>query len=201
MHADHALNIARLALALGRVNRATFHEDGQRRESDTDHTVMLALLVTELAATPTLRGRIDLGRALTFATVHDLVEAYAGDTVSIDLTPEQRADKARREADALDLLAATLGSDSPIVRAIHEYEAQDTIEARLVNFADKIAPKLTHALNGGVTLRGLGIDAETAGRQHVAQLARLSARSPDLPELAALFHAAHEAAVAALETP
>ena len=183
---DRALMTARLALALGRVNRATYHEDGQRPETDTDHTVMLCLLVADLAQLPSLRGRVDVGQLIAFALVHDVVEAYAGDTVSISLDAEQRRAKARRETAALNRLSKEFGADSWLVRTIKAYEAMDTIEARLVNFADKIAPKLTHALNGGCTMRRLGIGVEPVSEQGQ----RLAARSPDLPELAELFDAA-----------
>jgi putative hydrolase of HD superfamily len=183
---DRALMTARVALALGRVNRATYHEDGQRPETDTDHTVMLCLLVADLAQLPSLRDRVDLGRLIAFALVHDVVEAYAGDTVSISLDAEQRSAKARRESAALKRLCEEFGWDSWLVRTIKAYEAMDTIEARLVNYADKIAPKLTHALNGGCTMRRLGIGVEPVSEQGQ----RLAARSPDLPELTKLFDAA-----------
>lgn len=196
-----ALALARLALALGRVDRATFHEDGRRPETDTDHTAMLGLLVADLARLPSLRERVDVGRALAFALAHDVVEAYAGDTVSIALSAEARREKAAREAEALERLRRELGAECWLVETIEAYERQDTIEARLVNFADKVAPKLTHALNGGRTLRGLGLDPETASRQHEEQLRRLVERSPDLPELEVLFGEAHAAAIGALRKP
>lgn len=192
-----ALLTARLALALGRVDRATYHEDGRRKETDTDHTVMLCLLVADLAQLPTLRDRVDLGKLLAFAIVHDVVEAYAGDTVSISLTAEERRAKAAREAEALTRLRAEFGPEAWIVQTIEAYERQDTLEARLVNYADKVVPKLTHALNGGRTMRDLGIDPDKASDQHVVQGGRLSDRSPDLPELSELFEEAHREAIRA----
>lgn len=190
-----AMNIARLALAFGRQTRATYHEDGIRKETDTDHTVMLSLLVADLAQLPSLRDRLDLGEVLSYALVHDVVEAYAGDTVSIRLTAEERAAKKAREAAALERLRDELGADAWLVRKIESYEHQDTLEARFVHFADKIVPKFTHAMNGGRTMRDLGFDLTMAAAQHTAQLAELAGGSPDLPEMAALFHEAHEAAI------
>jgi len=186
-----AIAITHIALDLGRVERATYHQDGRRRETDTDHTVMLSLLVADLAQLHTLRDRVDLGRLLAFALVHDVVEAYAGDTVSFALTAEQRQHKADRESKALDRLRLELGAGSWLVETIEAYERQDTLEARLVNYVDKIAPKLTHALSHGQTWADLGISARDAAAQHIEQGARLAARSPDLPELAELFEAAH----------
>ena len=63
--------LAHYALALGRVNRATAHEDGVRPETDTDHTVMLALVAPELAYQ--VGGVFQIYRVGAFAVVHDLV--------------------------------------------------------------------------------------------------------------------------------
>ncbi len=186
--------IARLSLALGRVDRATRHEDGKRPETDTDHTVMLCLLVADLAQLPTLRDRVDVGRLLAFALVHDVVEAYAGDTVSIALTADQRREKAAREDAALARLRDEFGPEAWIVQTIEAYERQDTIEARMVNYADKIAPKFTHALNGGCTLRALGVSMVPVSEQGQ----RLATKNPDLPELTALFDEARDELAAAL---
>lgn len=50
MDAARQLAIADLILRFGRVNRATLHPDGERWETDTDHTVMLAVLALEIVA-------------------------------------------------------------------------------------------------------------------------------------------------------
>lgn len=204
---DRALQIADLALALGRVNRATRHPDGLRAETDTDHTVMLMLLAVDVVSTmydaPGL-VHIDLRRVMLFALVHDLVEAYAGDVVSIDLTEEQRAEKARREAEAL----ARIASDLPgwIPDLIEAYERQDSVEARLVHYLDKVVPKLTHVLNRGATLEQLGLTPWVSSEHNRTQGARLAAKSPDLRHISSLFDRAHVASVRAyaermLDTP
>lgn len=43
------ISLAKLALRFSRVERATFHEDGVRPETDSDHTVMLGLVACQLA--------------------------------------------------------------------------------------------------------------------------------------------------------
>jgi hypothetical protein len=48
----------------------------EQPESDTDHTVMLALIACALA--PIVDARLDVGLVAQYALVHDLVEAYAG---------------------------------------------------------------------------------------------------------------------------
>lgn len=44
------VELGRLALQFGRVNRITYHPDGHRPETDTDHTVMLGLIACAFAA-------------------------------------------------------------------------------------------------------------------------------------------------------
>jgi putative hydrolase of HD superfamily len=178
------INIARLALALGRVDRITQHPDGYP-ESDTDHTVMLALVAAEMAP-----ARLDRGRVLAYALVHDLVEAYAGDTPTlVALDDAGRAAKDAREAAALARIRAELGAESWVVRTIEAFEAQGDPEARWVKHMDKCVPKLTHALNGGRAVRAQGLGLEDVQRRVEGQLAHAARTSPDLPEAVELGRA------------
>ena len=101
---SRALHLARIALAFGRIERATRHEDGVRPETDTDHTVMLGLIALELAPAHLNRARI-----AAFALVHDLVEVYAGDAQTRVISPEAQAAKRTREDAAQARLVAELG--------------------------------------------------------------------------------------------
>lgn len=172
-----AIALAALVLRLGRVDRITFHPDGRYPESDTDHTVMLALVAGEYAP-----DRLDRGLVLAFALVHDLVEADAGDTPTlVALTAEQRAEKGAREAAALQRMRVEIGPDSWVVRTIEAYERQDTPEAQWVHAFDKCMPKLTHALNGGVAIRRQGVTLEATRERVRAQIEQIA---DDLPEAA-----------------
>jgi len=75
------VRLGQLALAFGRVNRITRHEDGTTPESDTDHTVMLGLIACALAER--WYPHLDRGLVAQYALVHDLVEVYAGDTPTL----------------------------------------------------------------------------------------------------------------------
>lgn len=169
---EEALEIARLVLALGEVDRGTRHPDGERPETDTTHTVMLALVAARVAAAEGL----DVGRAVLFALVHDLPEAWAGDVnTARELTAEQRQAKDAAEAAAVRRIA----EDVPgLVRLIDEYEQMDTPEAELVHVLDKIMPKLTHALNGGAVLGDLQMTLGEVRTSHATQRARLRAQHP-----------------------
>lgn len=176
------LAIARLALGFGQVRRVTQHEDGER-ESDTTHTVMLALMVIEVAP---LVG-CDPGLAAQFAVVHDIPETYAGDTnTAHGLTAEEAAAKAAREAAAMRRLLDEQ-VDSRWLELLHRYEAQQEPEARIVRYLDKVLPKLTHYLNRGSALRALGITASEVREKHAQQGEQLAARYPELSEVRRLF--------------
>lgn len=139
--------IAALTMRLGKVERATRHPDGVTRETDTTHSVMLALSVTRLAF---MDGLPPAPAVLLFALLHDLVEAYAGDTMTLrSLSEDNQAAKDAAEAEALERIRHELPWAASVIA---RYEAQATPEARLVKLADKIMPKLTHAANGYVVL-------------------------------------------------
>jgi putative hydrolases of HD superfamily len=73
--ADSLVDLARLALAFGRVDRtAVYHPDQTTPESDTDHTVMLGWAACAIAAT--WFPQLDLGLVAQFALVHDAPEVY-----------------------------------------------------------------------------------------------------------------------------
>lgn len=179
----HAVQIARIALAFGRVERATRHDDGVRPETDADHTVMLGLLAYDLAP-----SYLDAQLVASFALVHDLVEVYAGDTQTLTASPDVYAAKRAREDKARERLAADLGRDSRIPTLIARYEAQQEPEARFVRLLDKVVPKLTHALNGCAGALPL-VDEAGFVRAHERQLQQLQAEYPEFPETLGLLRA------------
>lgn len=199
------LHIARLSLAFGRVDRATFHEDGVTPESDADHTFMLGLLAVEVADAHPELG-LDLGKLAALALVHDFPEVYAGDTNTAGgLTPEQREAKRQREIEAVLRLRAELRrADRPsaILDLITTYEEGDCPEARFLRYLDKITPKLTHALNANAALRRDGWFVERLRERHRAQGAELAAAYPEFAGvLGPLFDAACAASEEALAGP
>lgn len=178
--ADEVVELGRLALVLGRVERITYHEDGETRESDADHTVMLGLVACQFAAEfmPTL----NLGIVAEYALVHDLVEVFAGDTPTLRaLSPEERQAKKDREAAAQAALCHTF--PGWLAYRLVAYEAQADPEALYVWAMDKLLPKITHILNGGVTLSNALMGwhelAQRYGQQEV-ELGKYAAEYPAL---------------------
>jgi putative hydrolase of HD superfamily len=184
--ADAMIDLGRLALGFGRIDRITFQEDGTTPESDTDHTVMLGLTASALASS-WYRDRLDIGRVAQYALVHDLVEVYAGDTPTLRITDDQRAAKHQREQAAYLRIAEEFALRLPwLATTIAEYELLRTPEARFVKALDKILPKVTHVLNGGRTLLNEGMTAASLDARLADQRAELGTYAGDFPELLAL---------------
>ncbi len=153
------LDLAKLSLAFGRVDRVTRHPDGITLESDTDHTVMLGLVACAFAER--FAPELDRGLIAQFALVHDLVEVYAGDTPTGHiLTEGDHMSKEEREAEALERIRKEFDGELPwIGETIARYESLDTPEARFIKVIDKSLPKMVNIFNNGVTFKGQGHDA------------------------------------------
>lgn len=182
------MSVGELVLKFGRVDRATLHPDGVRPETDTDHTVMLAVLAPALVVKWRHMGIIErhndlnLERVISYAIVHDLVEAECGDTCSIGITPQAAKDKERRERAAIATINGNQGAAfSWVFGVLNAYERQQDPEARFIKYLDKVLPKITHTLNGGAALKRLGYTAETARIEHDKQIAKLAAKYPEFP--------------------
>ena len=163
--ADLVVDLARLALAFGRIDRtAVYHPDGVTPESDTDHTVMLVWVACALAAR--CYPGLDVGLVAQFAAVHDAPEVYAGDTQTLRIDTAGRAAKADREQAAATRLRREFAAALPwFPDTIDRYEAQREPEARFVRGVDKVLPKAVHLLDGAAGLREFGI-----GRTELAEV-------------------------------
>lgn len=191
------LPLASLCLRLGEVDRATMHPDG-RMESDTTHTVMLAVIACAVAAQHPELG-LDLGLVAQLAIVHDLVEAHAGDTDTFRATgPDQLDDKAVREHAALERIAADCAAFPWVAGTIAVYDLQRTPEARFVRYMDKLCPRLTNTLNRGAAVRARGQGRAAMKARDDYLLADLERQYPELAHLCGvLLRAAADEAEAA----
>jgi putative hydrolase of HD superfamily len=206
--AADTVRLGALALQFGRVNRATFHEDGERPETDTDHTVMLGLVAASLAEKlrpmrvwsqskrePSERvylhsiNGLSTARIAEFAVVHDLVEAYAGDTNSFGISAEGRDEKEVREAAALKRIRAEFQCFAWIDQTITAFELQVEPEARWVKYLDKALPKITHILNHGATMQRRGITSVAMMETVHKQIEALAKKYPEFPDVHALLGA------------
>ncbi len=181
--ADSVVNAGALVLKFAQVDRITFWPDGTTPESDTDHTVMLAVIGCALARR--WYPHLDTGLVAEFALAHDLVEAHAGDTPTLHgLDADAKVAKRSREDKALALITIDFYAELEwIPRTILTYEAQKTPEARYVKALDKVLPKITHLLNQATTIRQQGMSVEALRARYAAQGDELAAYAGDFPEL------------------
>ncbi|TAH33462.1 HD domain-containing protein [Candidatus Saccharibacteria bacterium] len=195
--ADDIIQLVQFSLQFGRVARATLHEDGQRTESDAEHTVMLGLVACGIAEKR--YPQLDIGLVSQFALVHDLVETYAGDTPTLKISASQKRDKSAREHAAMKRIEQEFGQNFPFIpRMIIRYEAQTEPEARFVRAVDKIIPKATHILNGAATLRAQGITAADVRKTYADQEADMRTYASDFPEILELRKELAERMLAAI---
>lgn len=187
-HVDAIVDMAALALAFGRINRLTFHPDGVRPETNTDHTVMLGLLAPALADV-LYHDTMDKGRIAELALVHDVPEVYAGDTHTLrHLSDDARSRKKLREARAVERLDESFGTKMPwLLVRIAEYESLATPEARFVKALDKILPKLTEILNDGATCKAAGATRKEMAERWPLQRKEMMEYAADFPELMDLY--------------
>ena len=193
----HLFALAEVAAKFATVDRATMLADGVAPESDTDHTVMLGLIACELADRLGYEtAALNRGLIAAFALVHDLPEVYAGDANTLTITPQERIEKERREADAARRLAEQFGPRSWVINTLAAYESQSTPEARFVKLVDKMMPKFTHEMNRGAAFVALGKTAAEIEAAHHVQISTLRNKyGKEFPAVIALIEATMERAV------
>lgn len=132
-------------LALKGIDRAGWLRVGiEHPESVAAHSWGLCWLVCALCP-----PALDRGAALAIATVHDLAEARVG-----DLTPHDGVDKAekrRREREAITAMLAPLPTGDELLERWWDYELGRTAEGRWVKALDKLDMALQasiHAAEG-----------------------------------------------------
>lgn len=125
----------------------TTKREGWRRfginhgESISDHMYRMSIITMLCPAS--LRSRIDLGRCVKMALVHDMAELLVGDITPVDGV--LKSEKNRRESTTMDFLCKDLLGDVDggvagveIKQAWQEYEDSETLESHFVHDVDKI---------------------------------------------------------------
>lgn len=183
---EDVLKLAQTVFKFSRIERAIYHEDGIRKETDSDHTVMLGIIACSLAKE--LRPDLDLGLIAQYSFAHDIVEVHAGDTVTIGISESEKNQKKIREAAALVRLVDEFGETFPwLTDTIKIYEAQEDIESRWVRAVDKLLPRLTHILNNGKIINEWGFKEAGIRLEFERQKIEMSEYTNDLPEIMRLL--------------
>lgn len=112
------------------------HPDG-RPENDAEHSFMLGLIAVPLAEQ--YYPELDSGLVAKYALVHDLPEAYVGDTPTHDIDAAGLKTKADMECAGWRQLKKEYAPLAPsLVALLQKYEEQADAESRFVRMLDKL---------------------------------------------------------------
>jgi putative hydrolase of HD superfamily len=131
------------------VFRRSYLTDGSRREGDAEHMWHLALFALVLAEHAD--DSIDVGKVLTMALIHDLVEIDVGDIYVYDTAARLAA--VDLEKAAAERIFGMLPPDQGArFHALwEEFEARESPEARFAAALDRLQPLLQNIAAGGKT--------------------------------------------------
>ena len=146
----------RLIHAFQMVERVAHAPDLVRHENDTEHSYFLAMMAWYLI--DSLHLPLDRAKTLEYALIHDLVEAYAGDTYAFDA--DAQASKHVREKEAAERIAREFPEVPHLHATIAQYERQEDEESVFVKALDKLLPVLTNYLQDGRTWKAMGVTFE-----------------------------------------
>ncbi len=136
---EKQLDFIKQAERLKSVVREAWASTG-RRESTAEHSWRLALLAGLLAPS----FGVDVGKTLMMCLIHDLGELYMGD-VSAASHPDEVEKHAAEERDVRRVLSLLPQEQKEALLALwQEYNANTTIEAKLVKALDKAETILQH---------------------------------------------------------
>ena len=135
-------SLQRVLNTLGDIERADYWPSAgsQRRETNIEHSYALAMVAWHIAD----RLQLDLNheKILKYALVHDMPEAYAGDT-PLFADPYVKAVQDEREAAAIRKLSSDFPK-SNMLQVLTDYYDQQDDEARFVRAIDNIVALLVH---------------------------------------------------------
>jgi putative hydrolases of HD superfamily len=93
------IKLADILNRLQGIERRLYVRGKKRRENDLEHSFQLAFFTWYILEVTGMR--LDQGRAIKYALIHDLVEAYAGDAPFYFTTKADERKKKNRESAAL----------------------------------------------------------------------------------------------------
>jgi len=140
---------------LKNIYRQTYITDGSRKENDSEHSWHLALMAMLLSEHA--NEEIDALKVMSMLLIHDIVEIDAGDTYAYD--EEGKASQREREEKAADRIFNILPKDQAkkCIELWHEFEDNQTAEARFATALDHCQPTLLNHRAGGKSWEEHGI--------------------------------------------
>lgn len=118
------------------IRRSHYIPGTDEKESDIHHSFSVTALAWMIH--DQLQLSLDIGKILKYATIHDMVEVYAGDVNSY-ASEQVREDKKTAEAESLQRIEIEFAETFPdMVDRMKQYELKSNDEARFVWIVDKI---------------------------------------------------------------
>jgi putative hydrolase of HD superfamily len=130
MSDNSAINLIFEAAVVKRIQRTGWQILGDNHETVGEHTFMTGVIAYMLAKS--MKGKVDMEKVMVMSLFHDFHESRIGDVDKIALEYITRDTKKANR----DIFA---GKDMELLESLTEYEAKDTIEAKIVYEANIIA--------------------------------------------------------------
>ncbi|MDO8585302.1 MAG: HD domain-containing protein [bacterium] len=137
---------------LQQVRRTIFVNHEERNENDVEHMYQLAMVSWYIIEREKLP--LDIPKVLRYALVHDVVEAYAGDTYFYS---DDKDDKARREHAAAERLKKEFPEFPDLHECIEAFERREDAESKFVYALDKVIPVVNIYMDGGRSWKRDGV--------------------------------------------
>lgn len=140
------------------VQRVIYIPGIERDENDAEHSFQLALMAWYIIQLKNLP--LDISKIIQYALVHDLVEAYAGDTFFYTSDIKLKNSKEEREKDAAEKIKQNFPAFTDLHTLIKLYEERHDKESKFVYALDKVLPVMNIYVDGGRTWRRDGVTYE-----------------------------------------
>jgi len=139
---DQLISLQQVLNVLGDVERADYWPSSgrNRRETVIEHSYFLAAVAWHIA--DRLQLKLNQEKIIKYALVHDMPEAYAGDT-PLFAKAEDKNNQQQREAAAIKKLTTNLPSSNITTMLAHYYDQQDD-ESKFIRAIDNIVAALVH---------------------------------------------------------
>ncbi|MBH1980169.1 HD domain-containing protein [Candidatus Saccharibacteria bacterium] len=175
----------RLATVIGRyakVQRATRDLSGQP-ETNSRHVVHVSAMSVPYA----LEEYPDLDPSLvsSYGFVHDILEAYTGDTATLNISKKDYAKKQLDEAKALKEFTRAFAQQYPkLVALVERYEELGDDESMFLKSHEKGDPGYTHFSDGGAVVKELGVTSPAIfWQKHRETYERMSHYAINFPQV------------------
>lgn len=178
--AQATIHLAEIAERIANEDRTLVDHASGRPENVAEHSNMLSIVSAAIAEE--FFPDFDQNLVARYASVHDLIEAYVGDTPTHNISVQAQLNKDQLEKLGLERLKQEFVHLPKFVAFVESYEEQEVPEARFVRVMDKCMPAMMHFANNGEVLRKY-ITKEALTENSVRRAADLMSQYPELEPL------------------